>query len=724
VINSDVAYVSPGTPEYEELGLDKTVAAAVAPEVLSDLLKGVKQVVEKGKLNDQKAREFGGGSRNCVNFGVGFAGHGFKDGVSGPAEELADLSEMNVDLVRDHFPNEGECLGVILEALGEAQEALLGRLDRVERPDSERNTRYAGKVGERLGKPGCKAGESLFLSIECSKSDTMRPVLEKLNSKLKTQVEGSSVALHVDPQNPCPGSGYERVVLATWTVCFEREGEQCPIQITAILCNRAAICNRNLGMAAVDVIHENYLKGVRKFAEAHGDLRYEDDGLGLFEATKKLVLAELPDQMSMSGAGLGTWLAYQEAEGADGAADEDEAGAEPSYLLLQGATQRWSADTIGNQALRRNLWAKATSDVEELRRRSGEFTMAEMEAITANPNKMAMYSSERHAAKLVCDRFELNEQHAWDLFYCKLQHNISSATYIAMCVSLVEQWETRWKESERGRRWMAAVESGAPGSLASAFMRLSDDHSAACRMTSVMKRVHQNHYPKGSRERYTEEYCREQVELLQEFGQDVRDSSDNRPTVDILAEASHPTKGTLGRMFGIGTFVIPQIITGLFLWGLQEGIPCWRAAECPIMDSKKGHYPKSQQVNEEVAAAVAEMDSSEPEEEGAKKPKFREKQTLEKVRSLKTVHRCCLIVAHREGVAGLTVENGGCEGVRLEDVLDFLLRGMDSFDLRPTANSHPYRPCYQLWRKGYGADAAWRPVALEELVASVRVFSH
>jgi hypothetical protein len=723
VINSDVAYVSPGTPEYSELGLDQTVAAAVPAEALSGLLEGMSEVVDKGKLNDQKAREFGGGSRNCVNIGVGIAGHGFKEGVKGPAEELADLSEMNLDLVREHFPDQGRCLGVVFEALGKAQQALLERLDRKERPDAERNSKYAGKVGERLHKPGCEAGEALFFSIECSKSATMRPVLEKLNSKLKKQVAGSSVALHTDPQNPAPGTGYERVVLATWTVYFASEGEQCPIQITAILCNRAGICNRNLGMAAAEVIHENYRKGVRRFAEVHGDLRYEDDGLGLFRATKKVVLAELPGQVSMSKAAKGTWLGYQEQEEEAEASAGDDGGAR-SYLLMQGKKQKWTANTIGDQTVKRNLKAKATSDVEELRRRSDEFVFAEMESIEACPNKMATHSAERYAAKQVCMRFKLDEQQAWELFYCKLQHYISSATFIGMCTSLVEQWESRWKDLAQGRRWAAAIESRVPGRLASAFMQLSGDHSAACRISSVLKRVHQCHYPREEISKYTEEYCREQVELLQEFGQDVRDSADNRSTVEILVEASHETRGTLGRVHGIGTFVIPQIITMLFLWGLQEGIPCWRAAECPILDVTKEHYPKSEEVKAEVAAAVAEADALDRPAAGAKKRTKTQQQTLEKVRSLHTVHRCCLLVAHKEMVAGLTVENGGCEGVRKEDVLDFLLRGMDSFDLRPTAESHPYRPCYQLWLKGYGADAVWQPVALEDLARVLRVFSH
>jgi hypothetical protein len=94
-----------------------------------------------------------------------------------------------------------------------AQEATLKELGLEERPDTVRNSKYAGYVGKRLHKPGCKSGESLFISSECGKSKIMSSGIERVNSKLKKKTDGQQVHIHVDGQNPDLDSPYSRVVM-------------------------------------------------------------------------------------------------------------------------------------------------------------------------------------------------------------------------------------------------------------------------------------------------------------------------------------------------------------------------------------------------------------------------------------------------------------------------------------------------------------------------------
>jgi len=106
-------------------------------------------------------------------------------------------------------------------------------------------------------------------------------------------------------------------------------------------------------------------------------------------------------------------------------------------------------------------------------------------------------------------------------------------------------------------------------------------------------------------------------------------------------------------------------------------IPCWRASECPVMDHRKKHFK------------MGESESDTTDEEKLLK-------CVDSVKSLESVHRGLLIVAHVEETSEVVIKNGGCEGIWPSEVLDCLLEGMDSFDLRPTADSNPYSCSYKL----------------------------
>jgi len=701
-LHPDVSYLPPGTPEYTSLGLDETVGA-VTPEVLSNIIQGICAYAKHGLISEQKAREMTGGlTRMVLNYGFGFGGHCYENGVKAALGEFADVAMMNMDSL-DFFPDKGACLGVLFEALGKAQDAVVKELglEDAERTDPIRNAECAGKVGELLQKPGCQAGDCLFLTIEGTGSEILSQALDRLNGKLRDNavVTAVSTSMHVDPQNPCPvESTYPRVSLMTWVVHFVVEGETFSFQITGILCNRASLCNRKVNNESVKAIRENYAKGVANFEEAHGPVRYEDDGLGVFLQAAPLVVAHLEDEPVVSDKGggkVGTWAGIEQVPPEDGSSPMEDQ--DPQYRLVQGKTVTWSLQTVGDQDLVRDRPAKAASDLADITEEGSDIPHGRMRKIKAIYNKMGQHSSERSAAEKVAKKFGLGEEHAWNLFYCKNMHYRSPAVFIAKCESLVNQWDSLWKSTPFGRKWLEAVEgNGFGGKLASAFMNMTV-HAHSGNLTSLLKRETSSHIEKEVD--FTPEFCSEQIKLLQEFANDVRSATHKVTTLELLEKAGKPS-GTLGRIKGFGQFGYPTLITGLFLWGLAD-IPPWRAAECPILDASKKHYQKGG--NAALHQAILDQEK------------------VSKVKNLAAVHRAMLIVAHIEGVAQLTVENGACEGVRQNEVFDLLLENMDSFDLRPTEDSHAYSPKYELWHKPYGEDAKWAPVPLSDVRKVLRI---
>ena len=680
VVQEDATFLAPGTQEYESLGLDDALGA-VDEKVLTDLLDGCRKYGEKVPLNEQKAKEHGGASRNAFNLGVGWAGHGYEKGVNAPDGEFAEPTLMNLDNVNKFFPDKGRCLGVIFEALGKAQEAITKRLGRegLERTDDKRNAKYAGEVGRRLHKPGCRAGESLFISLECSRSKTMGEVMDRLNRMLKKKSDGKAVAMHVDPQNPLPLSAYCRVVLGTWVVYFVREGEHCVMQITGILTNRGSICNRNHNNAAVKDMIQNYLEGIRRFEELYGNVRYEDDGLGLFACAAPTVVSFLPEEPAQHSSVPGTWVGHaMERDGSE------------QYRRVAGETSATPLTTVGDASLAKDPLAKGTSDVEDIE--GSDVLHGSMVSLRENPNKMALHCATRRAAQLVADKFKLGRQHVWNLFFCHLQHSFSPVQFIAKCESLVSQWTELWAPPNQfGVAWKeACTGDGFDGHLASLFMNMTPPDNSDS-MSNLLKRVTSSHVKKGVD--YSPEFCASQIELLRQYGDDLRNAPDSKSTVDILEDALHRTTGPLTKLVNVGRFVGPTVHTGIFLWGL-EPMPCWRASECPILDKTKKHFAEG---NDDSVG------------EG-------------KFKSQNSALRGLLITAHQFRTSTVKVENSGCVGKRTYVALDFLLIGMDSFDLRPTDDSHPYSPDYELWLKEYGAECKWRVVEPSQVLEVLRIY--
>ena len=332
-----------------------------------------------------------------------------------------------------------------------------------------------------------------------------------------------------------------------------------------------------------------------------------------------------------------------------------------------------------------------------------------MVACRACPNKFAMHSSDRHAAKLVVDRFGLKEQHVWHLFYCKNQHWMIPAVFVAKCLSLVHQWDDVWASSPFGNQWLEAVDTnGHDGLLASVFMNMTP-HVHTNFASSLLKRATSAHV--SDDQVFTPEGCQRDIELLRQFGESVVQSTPLDSTVSLITKSLSPTTGTLGPIMGFGSFTYPQIITGIFLWGLLP-IPCWRAAECPIMDLGKKHYVENSKelLDEEKDAA-----QEEPQLSDALAAK------LAKEVKREAMNRCLVIVAHIERTSSVFCENSGCEGIRTNLVMDYLQRDMVSWDLRPTASSNSYHPEYALWRKYPGAEACWEEVPIRQVWAELRM---
>ena len=301
----------------------------------------------------------------------------------------------------------------------------------------------------------------------------------------------------------------------------------------------------------------------------------------------------------------------------------------------------------------------------------------------------------RHAAVRVAKKFRLRKPHVWELFYCHTQHLMCVPIFIAKCHSLVEQWDYMWAESDVGRNWMDACRGeGNDGCIASTFMAMSDS-SRTNNVSAELKRVGLSHVDKD--QEYTPEFCRGQVQLLQQFVDILERSPASTSTVEILKQAAkRGNGGTLGNLKNVGDLFIPQLLSSFFLWGFAA-IPCWRACECPILDDKKKHYQAGTNggTDDGDAPEIARFD--------------RIKKT-DKVKSLESVHRVLCTVAHIFNTSETVAENGSCEGERTKLVQDFVVYGMDWFDFRPTANSNAYNPQYHLWWKPWGAHEAWRKV--------------
>ena len=159
----------------------------------------------------------------------------------------------------------------------------------------------------------------------------------------------------------------------------------------------------------------------------------------------------------------------------------------------------------------------------------------------------------------------------------------------------------------------------------------------------------------------------------------------------------------------MGEFTVPPLITNIIMWGLGSSIPIWRAADCPILDMSKQHFKPGKLTNRSVDDPVLED-----------QPSLMMKTA--KSQSQEAVHHGMMIAVHRERVAVVVVENGGCEGVRKTEVVDCITEGMESFDMHPMLLSHPYHPNYLLWFKGYGENECWVPVPLEKTHQMLRIW--
>ena len=99
-----------------------------------------------------------------------------------------------------------------------------------------------------------------------------------------------------------------------------------------------------------------------------------------------------------------------------------------------------------------------------------------------------MYSTERAIAQHVMHQFDLQEQHAWGLLYCKTQHYMCPGIFIAKCLSLVDQWDERYAPPWKfGKQWLAAAKgNGLDGKLVELFMHMTP-HSDSNNVTLSFK---------------------------------------------------------------------------------------------------------------------------------------------------------------------------------------------------------------------------------------------
>ena len=374
------------------------------------------------------------------------------------------------------------------------------------------------------------------------------------------------------------------------------------------------------------------------------------------------------------------------------------------FALHQGDTVRQRLRSVGNQRLKASAQRveKATSDVLDIAGpQHSLIPQGEVYMIPANPNKILSLCAVRHVAAEVVRRFNLSLDHVWELCYCSTQHTICQFQFAVKCSSLVHQWNENWAQTQWGQDWLAACEKWEEGRLSSLFMNMTPSRHNN-RVTNLLKRVTSSHT--DNRTRYTPEFCSQQIWLLRQFAHDLENLGDGSSSVEFLKRACN-RNGTLYHLKNVGVFTAAQLAAILFFWNLVN-IPCWRASECPILDPSKEHYQRG--IRTETDDGVA------PQEYTALHDLATDRNRCN-IKSLEAVHRALCIVCHQRDTSELYVENGCCEGVRPKDVLDLMVVGMLSLDLRPAPWSNPYQPVYQLWKKPWGETEEWTLVPPERV---------
>jgi len=695
-VSRKMSVLHPGTRECEAVGVARAFQP-VTPAVMQVLVDGIRTVMMHPSVDAKKAMEFLGESRSSPNIGWGLLDHGYVrgGGVVG-AGELAQVGFQNAKFL-ELVPGLSDSILAVLKAMGAATEGLEDclNLPPEERPTAERRDRSFSRLGGLLGDPLVRVAETTFFSMVGRNSRVVDELVQHLRKRAgcdstdsdsdSDESPAAQVEVHCDGQNPSEPQ-FSRTSMEQKVFHHQDDPLDSCIFFTTITANRVAVSNRDWNAIAIKMFGEDCDEFTAEHARDHcHNTHHEDAGTHFHECQMKEILVACLPKEQANGC-LGRFVAGKKVSRDSGA----------QFLRLTTTGNGDEITSVGNRSSQLPPAERLQSAFEEILV-SDHILHSILWCIRAHPNKFVTWSALRAAAINLMKCFSLPESAGRELMLCQMFHTKSAGVHIAKCQSLEEQWNSHWKDQAWGKAWTQACkeqreeQDPVKGRLSSVFMNMVKVE-AINNMVGGLCRSSQLTLPVESLQSFSEKFCREQMDIIDSFLDEIRAMGGRKSVCDLVKRHSRRKKGTIP---GAGDFTYPQLAVLAFVNGRFHGGSLWRAAECVIVDSKKGHHGK----------AIGQVDVNDWDTMTARCG----------ISEGVMVARALTLVSHKNNTHPGKVENGSCENTRKNTVLDFVVPGMTSYDLRPAPGSDPHEPVCQLWKKCWGEDKEWELVADEDV---------
>ena len=662
-------------------------------------------------------------NRGNFQMSFGVADHNYssaKEAAASVGAGVANPKLQSEGCLQNYFPDRGRFIGAVVKKLAGIRDALAAERGDVGREynDELRNGLFSAMAAEMCGQEGLLGVENFTIGLTGS-SKTLQEMVDKCLSKL-SKVKRSSAELewkkgsgvetedHGDEQNPVQ-SEYSRVVLGKWRIHLERDRPYEVLVVTIIANHRSAAGVYEAKMKSIRVLDHWFEKVVRMRREKEaaaveasggrgGQVSFEADDVEFgaeggslvrigFLPEEKVILMKNGKKIEDKGAFVsftqaadcpGEWkpsngLARRLGSGSgdvngDGHDKDDEDDIDTSDNEDNEGTEMKGQSAESSEGM--------VSEVDMLQYFQDGILDGEVCMNRADFNRFADFSGCVAAAEKLRDRYNLTLEQSTDVALCILWHTRSRAIFLLKCGALLDL------SSEWARKFKSVVDDGEDGDVGHFIMEGMVPSKFLGRVSSELTRIKLGFLnwgfsegaERGRATSFTAEFVVEQRNLLISFLQAAEKLKPKASTRDFLnkwVNGKGNAKCKLPKF--IGKFIAPTVIPICFMMCLTK-VAAFRAAETPILDTKKRHHEKL------VEMGVQEqfMDLS------------------------------FMVVALRHGTAPCTPENTGCEVFRgQKNVHDFWLAGSLWFGLRPVAGCVYNKPEFAVHVKLPGAGQRW-----------------
>lgn len=751
----DVNVLRGGSRDLREVLLE--CGHGAAPEEANDLgldvgllLQGLERYVDSRECKAAQVNKAMSSRGNWqVTFGVSDRNFNTAAQAARSGGGVASLGPQNERILERHFSDGGQNLGEVLRKLGALRDGLVQRRGDGEREynDPYRNHVHGSQVADMCGVGDPLPFENFTVGLT-GDSTFLRQLAETCLAKLRPSErarlrnewlgEGGCVETedHGDGLNPWELS-YSRVVLGKWPVrvAGDKEGEV--LVVTVIGNHRSAVSTFESKMKSFRALDEWYVAAIEKrrvveAREAEQERRappepYDSNDREqlVTSAGCAVLLGYMPEEgkavdgIARMKHGDGAVLAYSrkiaehEDEDEDGDGDgggggsggggwrrhrkksdlqdraeavlcaDEEDGHRPEGP--EGGGDDHGDDHSDGGGGRRQR-ERTSLDKEVSMLKAFSTVWAELRMERADHNRFADLSGCVAAAEEVRDRFGLDNGDARELALCIFWHAKSRAVFLMKCKALLSDddgWAGKFQEAIREG-------DGGDGIVGNFIMECMVPSKHMNRVDTSLVRARalfhswldRNGEGDGDADAdgdgdtdaddggrtFTAAFVKEQAERLKRLLTDAEKLRKTKSTRNFLSEQLK--KNPLQH---VGQFVLPQVLPVCYLMGLVE-VASFRAAEAPILDKNKEHYKKFVQLGVE--------------------PQY--------------MDLAMLCVALKHGTTPMTVENTGCEEVRVQrDVHDFHIDGQVQYSMRPVEGCTYKDPTFRVYMKRPGRSNAW-----------------